>query len=489
MRYWQLGILVLLFACAAAAQEVRPYLEPSKTFSVLTNSVVDRIESDQWAEFNIIVRNHQMRTRKIVYGLAEEGVEFSSLTQPTADLVSGFTLEGGTLHTTHYQLKPNFAANGIPSRPFNVQLTVTDPETREREQILLPVWVYPKGYFAGQQINLTTSLITPPRVDPKNQYTFQVQLSNNNGYDIGPVTVEVTGIAAQQTLETHIGPDEQRVLDFTIEYPESQQPMLDAITVKVIRDGVDIGTQSAVVEVVGYRIPYEQRVEQRKSFLKTLTIITVKNNEPVAQQQELTLEAGGFRRKFSHTEPPAAVVGGQYHWALRVAPGETAVLTVATNYRWLGLALLVLIVVLLLWYLTKDPVNVLKYAEQYRMYEGGIVELKVVLSVKNRAGKILEQVQLVDKVPSIAQVKEGESFGTLRPQKVVPGKNGTILRWDIDRMDVQEERIITYILRTKLSILGDIRLPPAMATVTDAKGNAVHIKSNEADVTSQRQAK
>src|SRR3989344_1564757 len=175
MRYWQLGILVLLLVLPAAAQEIKPYLEPSKTFSVLVNTVGDRIEPDQWAEFDIVVRNHQMRTRKIVYSLAEEGVEFSSLTQPTADLVAGFVLEGGSLHTTHYQIKPNFAVNTIPGRPFNVQLMVTDPQTGERERVLLPVWGYPKGDFAGQSINITTTLIVPPRVVPQNQYPFQVQ--------------------------------------------------------------------------------------------------------------------------------------------------------------------------------------------------------------------------------------------------------------------------------------------------------------------------
>jgi ribosomal protein S10 len=47
---------------------------------------------------------------------------------------------------------------------------------------------------------------------------------------------------------------------------------------------------------------------------------------------------------------------------------------------------------------------------------------------------------------------------------------GTILHWDLDKLDAFEERIITYRLKSKLRVVGDMSLPRAKVKFTYGAG-------------------
>ena len=55
---------------------------------------------------------------------------------------------------------------------------------------------------------------------------------------------------------------------------------------------------------------------------------------------------------------------------------------------------------------------------------------------------------------------------------------GTLLKWNIDILEGFEERMITYKIKSKLSILGSLKLSPAVIKFKNSRGNIVISHSN-----------
>lgn len=71
-----------------------------------------------------------------------------------------------------------------------------------------------------------------------------------------------------------------------------------------------------------------------------------------------------------------------------------------------------------------------------------------------------------------------EEQPTLRPVNIVKhDRKGTIVKWSIEKMAPGEQRIITYKIKSKLSILGGVTLPVAVAKF-DAAGRKRTTSSN-----------
>ena len=65
------------------------------------------------------------------------------------------------------------------------------------------------------------------------------------------------------------------------------------------------------------------------------------------------------------------------------------------------------------------------------------------------------------------------------PSKVQRSHDGRMrLIWDLDGLDRGEERIISYVARSKLSIIGKLLLPEAVVEYHTGR-KYVHVKSNK----------
>ena len=58
---------------------------------------------------------------------------------------------------------------------------------------------------------------------------------------------------------------------------------------------------------------------------------------------------------------------------------------------------------------------------------------------------------------------------------------GTVMKWNIDELVPGEDRLITYKVKSKLSIIGNFRLPRSKV-VFKRKGRDVHVYSNNLGV-------
>jgi len=154
-----------------------------------------------------------------------------------------------------------------------------------------------------------------------------------------------------------------------------------------------------------------------------------------------------------------------------LGPSEVYTVKATTNYVFPFLAV-VLGVFLFFGFkrFSQTKVEVIKSASHVRT-KNSLFALKIKISIK--ATKDIENVTLIDKVPPI--VKIYEKFGMLKPDKIDPESRR--LHWHIGDLKAGEERIFTYVIYSKVGVVGKFSLPEALA-VFEKDGKIQEVNSN-----------
>jgi len=103
--------------------------------------------------------------------------------------------------------------------------------------------------------------------------------------------------------------------------------------------------------------------------------------------------------------------------------------------------------------------------------KGGQFALKVSIRVKSK--RFLERINIIDKLPPL--VKLYEKFGATMPDKI--DEKNKRLEWNIESLNQGEERIFTYIIYSRIGIVGRFELPSAKA-VYEKEGKVKGVESN-----------
>ncbi|MEM3877720.1 MAG: hypothetical protein QXW07_04420, partial [Candidatus Woesearchaeota archaeon] len=204
----------------------------------------------------------------------------------------------------------------------------------------------------------------------------------------------------------------------------------------------------------------------------------------------ITKKVGFFQNLFLRTSPKAkwVKVGSQklIGWNVEVQPRSEQKITMTTNYRGIALLLIAIAGLIAAYYYLKPPVEMTKKAKVIVQEEGGIAELKVLINIKNRGKNSIHNLRVVDIVPDIADVEDNFQAGTIKPDNITKNiASGTLIKWNIERMEPYDERLISYKIKSRLAIVGSFRLKPAVARYTinnkeyKAVSNEVWIRSRK----------
>ena len=68
-----------------------------------------------------------------------------------------------------------------------------------------------------------------------------------------------------------------------------------------------------------------------------------------------------------------------------------------------------------------------------------------------------------DYIKNKNDIEKSLELGTLKPQEVKHTKRGTLVKWKLSEIDPKEHRLITYKVKSKLKIVGALKLPRAKA--------------------------
>lgn len=406
---------------------------------------------------------------------------WSSDTKPQGVRLSGIRVAAGSEGTFKLLLYPR---NVMPGRKA-VQVLLKSDNTGEQIGKYLNVNVKSEFAIPKYEPNLRVETIFPNGIkfDPREEQRIRIKIKNKNALTLRDIKIDLkSNLIDTTTYLDELDPLETEFKDFVISFDSVEEPQQDTLIVTVqIINKTFVAIED--YEIIGYQIPFKEELTIYDKFLRTDNVIKVTNIGNSVTEDKVKFRTTFFKGLITSTKPRAQTIkedGSRFiMWEFELEPGEIVEARVTHSYRSWIILLILIVVVWVGYYLFRSPIVVLKSASSISMKEGGINEFKVVMHVKNRTHKPVLNIRVIDRVPKIAHVIEEFDVGILKPSKIIKHeKRGTILKWAVDSLESNDEVIISYRIKSRLSILGQFSMPRSIARYSTAKGGERLTTSN-----------
>jgi hypothetical protein len=314
--------------------------------------------------------------------------------------------------------------------------------THDRNIILTSFSGPEAQYRPGEEVQAEVTLRNVIQRDiPANEYRLVLQVGDRGVVEAIPSLSS----GESKTVTATVGLEDMRAGTYEME-----------VLVKDINDTVHT-RRTGNVEVQEY-LDVDYAVANMGGLLWTGRKLAVRNDGNV-RTQDLSVgsDLPWFAEPFVTVEGVTGAVTASENglqWNIgELEPGQTAYLTLRTEYWGLLVVLLILFGICFGLYSQYRNVSIVKSTQR----KDG--RYTVHLRVKNTTGSDIEGVEVKDFVPGIASLIE--KFDSKRPDKIQGTDAGTKLVWDLGAMDAGEERIITYKIKPKVQVEGPVSLPSA----------------------------
>ena len=372
--------------------------------------------------------------------------------------------------TTTLNIQPLNINPGLYGVPINIKRTGTN----EFKKALLYMEVNgpPSTTIYLPAIHGTAAI--PASIDPREDVVITVNLDNQNRRNLSDLDVKVRSAVINQDFTTTLDPAAHKTEKFVVHIDPATAPQHDVLTVTIIANQGGKGFQFDLPPVEYSVRSYGQvtpTIQDTSAFLKTTKLIRLSNNANILIDEPFALPMPWYQRLITRSDPASRTENGALVWDVTLNVGQWTLIRVTTNYRPVAAVIILLAVILVLYYIFRSPLTMKKSATVVSTREGGISELKILLELKNRSGKPIHQTSVVDLVPRIAELMKEFDVGTLTPTKIIRHeRRGTIIKYEVGDILPYEERVISYKVKSTLSILGGVSLPPAVSRFVTATG-------------------
>lgn len=207
-------------------------------------------------------------------------------------------------------------------------------------------------------------------------------------------------------------------------------------------------------------------------------VIEKANEGNVVAESETVIKKNIISRLFTHFSPEPDIVEKNgfritYTWNQNIKPGEIMKITVKTN--WLFPVLIILFVVAIVVFVKKYTKTNLEIKKRISFVhaKGGEFALKV--SIVLHAKRYIERVNVLDRLPPLAKLYN--KFGGENPIRI--DEKNRKLEWSFEKLEAGETRMFSYIIYSKIGVLGRFALPPATA-IFEREGQLRDAVSNRA---------
>ncbi|MCX6746520.1 MAG: hypothetical protein NTU63_00090 [Candidatus Pacearchaeota archaeon] len=206
--------------------------------------------------------------------------------------------------------------------------------------------------------------------------------------------------------------------------------------------------------------------------------ITKSNEGNVISESSTILKKNIVSRLFTTFSPEPSIVERKglsvyYTWEKEIKPGERLEIVVRTNWLLPLLAILLIVAIVILARQFSRTNLVLKKRVSFVRAKGGEFALKVSIMVGAR--KFVERVSVIDRLPPL--VKLHERFGGETPRKV--DEINRRVEWHFDKLEAGETRVISYIIYSRVGVVGKFALPTTTA-LYEREGEIHEVESNRA---------
>ncbi|MFT4312718.1 MAG: hypothetical protein ACMXYF_05830 [Candidatus Woesearchaeota archaeon] len=433
-------------------------------FITAIEPVNNQIFSDEVAEFDLTITNFDIQSnRYTIY-----------TTDPLWNLFYGSSVvrvDARETRTLRVIFDPSSSlAKGVRyTVPITVQAIGTDFRYTQNVDIVIhsdTARTFTPSIYTGISVG-EDNVINPGR-------PFDVRLTfiNRNALLIDPLEVTFRSPHFSESFSMVLEGREQIQQHFTYEIDSTTPEQNFSVEVILSANNISLGTVEKIpVRIRSYQPQFHRTVlTDQQQFLRYDYVVQLRNRGNVQSTEVVTIQTNFMERLFTQSNIPfqSQTIDGEGNivFSITLDPGAGIELSIVRNYRPFvfsvatGVAIVVLILVL--YYTFRSPIIITKRIETVST-DGAIKKIKVILDVKNRTKRHLEDVKIIERIPNITEIEKDFAVGTLRPAKIIthPHK-GTVARWEFSSVDPYEERIITYTIKSKLSILGDLKLPPTV---------------------------
>ena len=414
------------------------------------------------------------------YRLYWSDVDWSFRTNPSSYYFSGFTLAPGERKEIEMQMRPS---DRLPYNTYFMPLDIVSERTGTTKNLVLPVVLRSPTQEIGEYLTAVGRILTvSPNQDPRDNVLITVNLRNRNPRNITEFQIIAYSdyFSIQETLP--LPPLAERIVQLSANLPPDLEPQRIPISVRFIADGRELYPQiDEYINIIGYDNIIKEEDKRRGFFKVTDTYVYTSrgNQESMIEDAHKTTV---FSRPFS-----TVIVNGEradrrvlsndsglfLTWNIPVRPEQTITVQVVHNYLSIFWLLVLAVLGLLLYSMMKSPIQTKKDAVVVGVTEGGISEIRVVIHIKNISSKRYKTINVIDTIPKLAQFVPEKDDAFAATRLYLNQKEGSVIKWTVDSLEKYEERIFTYRLRSKLSILGGLTLPRTLVRFTDEQQEQV----------------
>ena len=445
-------ILIVLLLMVSAVYAV--------DFSVLASPVTDKIDLSESAKFTLSITNDGASREFKIRSMAHPYWEV--YTEP---FMNPITLEVDQGETKSIDIFVRPVHVSIVDT-YQVNLKVEADSGNQDLNVPLKIGIKSSALLIeGYVPTVTVDLDMQKQIDPRKDINIRLNLDNQNPLDYPTLKIIFESNLIKDEIVKTLGPNEEKTIELKKNIDPLTPPQGDALIITLIRE-------NRTIERVVTKIEIEEYIEKSESidkgFLKQIKKITLLSNNPNYKGQ-VKAKVNIIDSLFSSSKPRAKLVtekdGSYLTWDV-IFDGKNKIEIYTTESYRIVLFILVLLAVAGIMYIQlRSPLILTKSSTDVKISEGGISEIHVRINIKNREKEKVESLNVSDAVPSIVDIERGALIGTIQPTKILKhDKKGWVIRWEIGSLEPNEERVITYKLKSKLSILGELKLPAATAT-------------------------
>jgi len=316
--------------------------------------------------------------------------------------------------------------------------------------------------------------------------SIEIYLHNKVNFNFEEINIKFTSAFFELEETFSLSPNQRK--DFAVQLNKEDFKKLTA-GFYTLKAGISVEDENAELEEIINFLESNLLTTTTKDYgiVINTKIITKANEGNIVKNSLSTLKKNIVSRLFTSFSPEPNVVERQgatvyYTWSRVIKPGESLEIVVKTNWLFplIGILFIVVIIILAKQYAKTDLT--LRKKVSFVRTKGGEFALRITIFV--RAKRYIERVSIIDRLPALTKIYE--KFGHEPPIRV-DEKNKRI-EWVFEKLEEREVRVLSYILYSKIGVVGKFALPSTTA-IYEKEGKIKETESNRAYFVSEQPVK
>jgi hypothetical protein len=373
-----------------------------------------------------------------------------------------FTIESGETKEIVIEAYPTFPLKVSPDYySFQYKIRGASSGTTEDDLAISIAYLKDAFNYYGEAINPTSSKAI-------------IHFDNKYGGNLNNIHLELSSIFFSQSYDFSLNANEKKYF----EVPLNERVLRESLAGPyIVQAKVKMGSVEGVTTAI---LKFEeqtgiQTTETKEGFLGRRQEIDKTNTGNVKTTVEIFASRNLISSLFTSTSVAAVSKDFSgfkvnYLFQKELAPGETLKVVIKTNW-WILVGIILAIIII--WYVIDNYIRnkiTMRKTVSFVRTKGGEFAIRVNLHVKAR--DFVERIKILDRLPPM--VKVFEKYG-IPPEKI--DERNRRLEWNIQALSKGEERTFSYIVYSKVGIVGRFELPQAEA-IYEFNGKIKEASSN-----------